>query len=165
MAAERAGYSSCARTWHHLLGDLWSSRLLPRQAAPRQGPFGHTDPSRRQRITYPSVPCFLSGTQTLPCCRTAGKCEAGPYMQVAHRLLEPQQVCRSAMANRSEGSVKLHSNSLCCRNSSFPPQLALLSATGDPVLKGTGKGKMFPRRRSEHCYSSQSHPKQGGGGK
>ena len=139
-----AGYSSYARIRHHLLG--CSSRLLPRQAAPRQGPFGHTDLSGRQRTTYPSVPRFLSGAQTLLCCHTAGKCKAGPYTQGTHRLLKPQQVCRSAMVSRSEGGVKLHSNSLCCHDSSFPPQLALLSAIGDPVLKGTGKGKMFSTR-------------------
>lgn len=140
------GYSSYARTRRHLPGELCSSRLLPRQAAPRLGSFGHIDPSGRQRSTYPSVPRSLSGTQTPPCCCTAGKCEAGPCTQGAHRLLEPQQVCRSAMANCREGGVKWHSNSLCCHNSSFPPHLALLSATGDPVLKGTGKGKMFPTR-------------------
>lgn len=136
-------YSSCARVHRHLLGELCSSRLL----SPAAGPlFGCADPSGRQRTTYPSVPRFLSGAQTLPCCHTAGKCEAGPYTQGAHSLLKPQQVCGSATASRSEGGVKSHSNALCCHNSSFPPQLALLSATGDPVLKGTGKGKMLPTR-------------------
>lgn len=106
------GYSSYARTRRHLPGELCSSRLLPRQAAPRLGSFGHIDPSGRQRSTYPSVPRSLSGTQTPPCCCTAGKCEAGPCTQGAHRLLEPQQVCRSAMANCREGGVKWHSNSL-----------------------------------------------------
>lgn len=64
--------------------------------------------------------CHVSFLAPRLCC-AAGECEAGPYTQVACRLLEPQQVCRSAMVSRSEGGVKLHSNSLCCRKTPLFP--------------------------------------------
>lgn len=61
----------------------------------------------------------------LPLCAMFPSCQPGSavllYSWEATHQLEPQQLCRAAMGNRSKGSVKSYSNSLCCHSSSFPP--------------------------------------------
>lgn len=65
-------------------------------------------------------------------------------MQGTHHRHEPWQGCTSATVNHSERGVKLHSNSLCCHNSSFPLQLALLSPLDTLFWKAQAKARCFP---------------------
>lgn len=86
--------------------------------SPTAGPLQTHSPLREAHTTYHSVPCFLSASQALLCCCTAGKLKAGSCTQ-GTRQLEPRQLCRAAMGSCSNGRVKSYRNSLFCHSSSI----------------------------------------------
>lgn len=84
------------------------------------GPFGHRDALGRQLASVRQSPTRKAHTTRLSLSRAE-------VCQWCGSMVCQWGVNGVSMVNHSECAVKLHSNSLCCHNSSFPPQLALLS--------------------------------------
>lgn len=137
-------YSSNVRTQHHTLGELCSSRLQPRLAALWQGPFGHTAPSGRH--IPPTTLCHISFLPASLCCAAVqlGSARQGPAHEAhTNSASAALQGCHGELQQRWREILQQFP---LLPQLFFPPQLALLSATEDPALKGTGKGKMFLAR-------------------
>lgn len=137
MAAVCVLQLKCSDTASHPGGAL-QLQAAAQAGSPVAGPLWAHSPLREAHTTYHSVPHLLSASQPLLCCCTAGKREAhtnsaSAALQGCHG--EPQQRWREILQQFP-----------LLPQLFFPPQLALLSATEDPALKGTGKGKMFLAR-------------------
>lgn len=101
----------------------------------QQGPFGHTQPLREAHTTYHCVPRPFCQPGSACCC-TAGPCTQGSQQ------LEPGSSagCHGELQKRWCEILQQFSP---LPQPFFIPQLALLSATEDPALKRTGKGKIL----------------------